>query len=136
MFPAGNGQSLLWGQRSFADRHKMMSQFEGVLARPALPANSEALDDQLDDVAEDAGYHCATAVRSKLVFRLVQSIRTGETFKVIRLEFTNGDNPVRGPARASGSGRIYTSTPTPDEHYRPCRRVLSVCRVRHGPNCI
>jgi alkyl sulfatase BDS1-like metallo-beta-lactamase superfamily hydrolase len=46
------------GQRSFADRHKMMSQFEGVLARPALPANSEALDDQLDDVAEDAGYTC------------------------------------------------------------------------------
>ena len=46
------------GQRSFADRHKVIAEFEGVLARPALPEKSEALDDQLDDVAEDAGYTC------------------------------------------------------------------------------
>ena len=46
------------GQRSFADRHKVIAQFEEVLARQALPAKSEALDDQLDDVAEDAGYTC------------------------------------------------------------------------------
>ncbi len=46
------------GQRSFANRHEVIAQFEGVLARTALPAGSEALDDQLDDVAEDADHTC------------------------------------------------------------------------------
>lgn len=46
------------GQRSFADRDTVLAQFEGVLARTALPANSGALDDQLDHVVEDVGYTC------------------------------------------------------------------------------
>jgi alkyl sulfatase BDS1-like metallo-beta-lactamase superfamily hydrolase len=46
------------GQRSFADRGKTVAAFENVLVRPSLPAHSEALDDQLDDVAEDVGYTC------------------------------------------------------------------------------
>jgi alkyl sulfatase BDS1-like metallo-beta-lactamase superfamily hydrolase len=46
------------GQRSFSDQDKIIAQFEGVLARTALPANSEALDDQLDDVADDVEYLC------------------------------------------------------------------------------
>jgi len=46
------------GQRSFADRDKTVAAFESVLARPSLPAHSKALDDQLDDVAEDVGYTC------------------------------------------------------------------------------
>jgi len=41
------------GQRSFADRDKTIAAFESVLARPSLPENSETLDDELDDVAEE-----------------------------------------------------------------------------------
>jgi alkyl sulfatase BDS1-like metallo-beta-lactamase superfamily hydrolase len=46
------------GQRSFADRDKVIDQFEGVLDRKAIPKASEAMDDKLDDVAEDVGYTC------------------------------------------------------------------------------
>ena len=46
------------GQRSFADRNKTVAAFEKTLARSALPADSETLDDQLDDVVEDVGYTC------------------------------------------------------------------------------
>lgn len=46
------------GQRSFADRDKTVATFERALARPSLPVHSEALDDQLDDVAGDVGYTC------------------------------------------------------------------------------
>ena len=46
------------GHRSFADQDKTVAAFESVLARPSFPAHSEALDDQLDDVAEDVGYTC------------------------------------------------------------------------------
>ena len=62
----------VWHIRSYATEHwlawlvgpkivrpiRSACEFEGVLARPALPEKSEALDDQLDDVAEDAGYTC------------------------------------------------------------------------------
>ena len=41
------------GQRSFADRDKTVAAFESVLARPSVPETSEALDDQLEDVAEE-----------------------------------------------------------------------------------
>jgi alkyl sulfatase BDS1-like metallo-beta-lactamase superfamily hydrolase len=46
------------GQRSFADRDKVIAKFEGVLDRKAVPKGSEALDDQLDDVADDIEYLC------------------------------------------------------------------------------
>jgi alkyl sulfatase BDS1-like metallo-beta-lactamase superfamily hydrolase len=41
------------GQRSFADRNKTLATFESALAWPSLPETSEAMDDQLDDVAEE-----------------------------------------------------------------------------------
>jgi alkyl sulfatase BDS1-like metallo-beta-lactamase superfamily hydrolase len=44
------------GQRSFADRGKVIARFEGVLYRKAAPKGSEAMDDQLDDVADDIEY--------------------------------------------------------------------------------
>ena len=46
------------GQRSFADRGKVIARFEGVLYRKAAPKGSEAMDDQLDDVADDIEYLC------------------------------------------------------------------------------
>jgi len=41
------------GKRSFADRDKTVAAFESVLAQPSLAETAEALDDQLDDVAEE-----------------------------------------------------------------------------------
>ncbi|MEN8760535.1 MAG: alkyl sulfatase dimerization domain-containing protein [Desulfobacterales bacterium] len=41
------------GKRSFADRDKTVAAFESVLAQPPLVETAEALDDQLDDVAEE-----------------------------------------------------------------------------------
>jgi alkyl sulfatase BDS1-like metallo-beta-lactamase superfamily hydrolase len=46
------------GQRSFADRHQVIAQLESVLDRKAVPKGSETLDDQLDNVADDAEYLC------------------------------------------------------------------------------
>ena len=46
------------GQRSFADRAKVIAKFEGVLDRKTVPKGSETMDVQLDDVAEDVGYLC------------------------------------------------------------------------------
>jgi alkyl sulfatase BDS1-like metallo-beta-lactamase superfamily hydrolase len=48
------------GERSFADRNKTVATFESVLARPSLPGIPEAMDDELDVVAEevdDSGIH-------------------------------------------------------------------------------
>jgi hypothetical protein len=46
------------GQRSFGDQNISIEKFESVLSRTTSPADSEALDDKLDDVAEDVGYTC------------------------------------------------------------------------------
>jgi len=46
------------GKRSFAERNEVFAQFESVLARTVEPPQSEVLDDQLEEVAEDVGYLC------------------------------------------------------------------------------
>ena len=46
------------GQRSFADRDKVIAKFESVLARTAVPDQMKAMDDKLDDVADDVEYLC------------------------------------------------------------------------------
>ena len=46
------------GARSFGDRSKVLAEFEGVLERVPVPKDSEAMDDKLDDVMEDAEYMC------------------------------------------------------------------------------
>jgi len=46
------------GQRSFADRGREIALFESVLERNAVPDESDELDSQLDDVADDIGYFC------------------------------------------------------------------------------
>ena len=46
------------GQRSFANRNKAVSLFESVLDRTAIPVGTEQLDEQLDDVVENAEYLC------------------------------------------------------------------------------
>jgi alkyl sulfatase BDS1-like metallo-beta-lactamase superfamily hydrolase len=46
------------GQRSLADRSKAVALFESVLERTAVPAGAEKLDEQLDDVVDDAEYLC------------------------------------------------------------------------------
>ena len=46
------------GQRSFANRNKAVALFESVLDKTAVPAGTEQLDEQLDDVVENAEYLC------------------------------------------------------------------------------
>ena len=46
------------GQRSFANRNKAVALFESVLERTAVPAGTEQLDDQLEDVADNVEYFC------------------------------------------------------------------------------
>jgi len=46
------------GQRSFADQDKVIAQFESVLVRKAVPAQMKAMDDKLDNMADDIGYLC------------------------------------------------------------------------------
>lgn len=46
------------GARSFGDRSVVLARFESVLERMPVPETSEAMDDKLDAVAEDAEYMC------------------------------------------------------------------------------
>ncbi|MCK4794230.1 MAG: MBL fold metallo-hydrolase [Desulfobacteraceae bacterium] len=46
------------GQRSFVDQDKVIAKFESVLARTAVPDQMKAMDDKLDDVADDIEYLC------------------------------------------------------------------------------
>lgn len=53
-----SGAEFVVGQRSFAGQNKVFAQFECVLDRKAVPKGSEALDEKLDEIAEDSGYLC------------------------------------------------------------------------------
>jgi len=46
------------GQRSFANLNKAVALFESMLDRTAVPVGTEQLDEQLDDVVENAEYLC------------------------------------------------------------------------------
>jgi hypothetical protein len=46
------------GQRSFANRNKVMALFESVLERNAILKSSGSLDEKLDIAADAAGYTC------------------------------------------------------------------------------